>query len=112
MPTEIEGEIDTGSHEPAAQPIDIKTSSKSDKGRPAILNKTTNVNKVYGGAVKTIKNITNNNNRVKNINQADVLKETVRSTDANQTIRELISFQESIRLRISTRKQHRSMINE
>jgi len=105
MPAEIEGEIDTGPHEPAAQPVDIKTSSKSDKGRPAILNKTTNVTKVHGGAVKTIKNITINDNRVVDINQANVLKEMVRSTDTNRIIRELISLQESIRLKISTRKQ-------
>ena len=111
MPTDIEGEIDTGLLEPVTPAIDIKTSSKSDKGRPAILNKTTNVNKVHGSAVKTIKNITINNNRVKNISQADFVKEMVRCDDENRTIRELISLQESIRLEISTRKQPYPMID-
>jgi len=86
MPTDKEGEIDTGSHEPAVQPIDIKTSSKSDEGRPAVLNQPTNVNNV-SGPVQTIHNNNNNYNHVTNVIQADFFKEMVRFTGANRTIR-------------------------
>ena len=111
MPTDKEAEIYTNPHAPSAQPINIQTSSKSDKGRPAILNQPTNENNVYG-TVGAIHNNNNNYSHVTNIIQADFVKEMVRSTEANRTIRELIRFQESIRLEISTRKQSYPMINE
>ena len=82
MPANKQGEVDTGPHEPAAQPMDTKSSSKSDEGRPAILNQPTNVNQVYG-TVQTITNTSINTNYVTNIVQEDILKEMVRSTDAN-----------------------------
>jgi len=86
MPTDKGDEIDTGSHEPAVQSIDIKTSSKSDEGRPAVLNQPTNVNNV-SGPVQTIHNNNYNYNHVTNISQADFFKEIVRFTGANRAIR-------------------------
>ena len=91
MPTDKKGKIDTGPHEPAAQPIDIKTSLNSDEGRPAILNQPTNENNVYG-TVGAIHNNNNNYSHVTNIIHTDIIKEMVRCSDANQTVRELISI--------------------
>ena len=86
MPTDKESEIDTGPQEPAVQPMDFKTSLKSDGGRAAMLNQATNENNVYA-PVGAIHNNNYSYNHVTNISQADFFKEMVRFTGANRTIR-------------------------